>query len=210
MISSLASLFDSCASMTATALAAKTLPNKYRVKEKRMDELIAHEIKTQEWLHRQILEYAPLAEERIEERSKPKVLQQDLVDATLRQQQEELLLKRIRLAQIWPQNDPHMQCLMDEGLKAVLHQERAILEKRQLLDSLQSQIHTAEDERLRLQTENQEQWHRLQTEKTDTSMNEEDSETQILKRVLQDIIVGAGWDLGANKRLQQTLIRCER
>ena len=66
------------------------------------------------------------------------------------------------------------------------------------------------DERLRLQTENQEQWHRLQTEKTDTSMNEEDSETQILKRVLQDIIVGAGWDLGANKRLQQTLIRCER
>ena len=79
-------------------------------------------------------------------------------------QQEELLLKRIRLAQIWPQNDPHMQCLMDEGLKAVLHQERAILEKRQLLDSLQSQIHTAEDERLRLQTENQEQWHRLQTE----------------------------------------------
>ena len=209
MIPSLAIIFDSCASMTVTALAAKTLPNKYR-ETKSIDERITHEIEIQAWLHRQILEYVPSAEEGIVETRKPKLLQQDLVDATLRQQQEELLLKRIRLAQFWPKNDTQMQCLIEEGLKAVLEQERVLMKKRQVLASLQSQIHTAEEERLRLQTENQEQWNVLQTEKTDKSRNKEDPDTQILKRVLQDITVGAGLDLSASKRLRQTLIRCEQ
>lgn len=214
MIPFIDDILKSCSSITKTALAAKTLGSKNQ-ETKNIDELIANEINIREWLKRQSIDLIPLSQGKAAKeagtcRHKYKCLQEDLMDATLRQQQEDLLIKRLRMATSYPANDLHQKCLVDEGLQAVYHLEQAAVEKRQKLASLLSQIYQAEEERQRIHEENQDKFQQLYSKGGDTVTPQNTSETLTLKRVLQDIIVSSHVDIHHDKRLQEALIRCER
>ena len=202
-------IFQSCSSITKSALAAKTLGTKNQEK-KNIDELIANEFKIHEWLKRQSIDFIPSQVKAAIETCRPRCLQEDLVDATLRQQQEDLLIKRLRMAASYPVGDLHQQYLVDQGLQAVFRLEQAALEKRQILTSLLSKIHRAEEERQRIHLENQDQWQQWHSKGNDTVILKNTSETLTLKRILQDIIVSSRVDIHHNKRLQEALMRCER
>lgn len=211
MAQTLTGLLESCASITETALSAKTLGTIHT--EKSLDELIDNEIAIREWIQAETLVLSHYDQTgSAEETSKPRSLQQVLIDATLRQQQEALLLKRLSMATACRDSDKYLQVLINEGLNAVFDKEQAILEKRRDLYALRYQIHEAEAEGQRLQAENQFQWRLLHSGRNESEckQNNDASETQLLKRALQDIIVASSLDIHNSRRLQATLIQCSR
>jgi hypothetical protein len=190
--------------------------------------LIQTELALADWLDRQILDHgaairlastAPSAG--LQNPRQLRVQQQELLDESVRRQQEQLLLSRIGMSSIAQEclqsyNDGSVRqqserVLLQEAVQSRDEQVETSLDKMDQLGHLLSQMEDAIKESQELQTQNKRLWHEISSDnnsgaETETSLA---TETRILKRVLQDIIVGGDLDWYADERLRDTMLKLE-
>lgn len=233
-------LLESCSSITNNALSCRTLGlNSSTLSlDNTNASLIQKELELAEWLDRNIVDYrAALArrqasagtnETATPTRQQVHLQQQELLDESVRQQQERLLLSRIEMSSIvqdiiFPsqeqnrsERDESETLLVQQVIKSRDEQVTVSLGKLEKLNHVRSQIQQVEEESQRLQNENRTLWQQLgvacssnDEAPTETTQTGRATETRILKRALQDIIVGSDLDWYADKRLRETMMKLE-
>ena len=146
--------------------------------------------------------------------------QQELLDLTVRKQQEILLLKQFAISRSASTNeasskDPQ-QLLLQQALQTRIRQTKKALELQRKLDIIRSRRRDAEERCRKLQRENRELKQKLQSKQLSApTKSEQEEETDdatrkenlILQRVMVDLIAGSGLDISKDKRLQEIMSR---
>jgi hypothetical protein len=214
---SLALLLQSCSSITEKALACRTLASK-----RRQADGIQTELELADWLDRHILDYrAATVVSRVpgtlQNPRQLRMQQQELFDESVRRQQEHLLLSRIEMSSIANESlqshnlrQQSERILLEEAIQSRDEQVQISLEKIDQLNHVSTQLYDATQESLKMQTQNRSLWEQISGDKTrveaETSLA---TENRILKRVLQDILVGSELDWYADERLRDTMPKLE-
>jgi hypothetical protein len=220
---SLALLLQSCSSITEKVLSCRTLASK-----RPENDLIQTELELADWLNRQILDYG--AASRIASTAPNAVLQnplqlraqqQELLDESVRRQQEQLLLSRIEMSPIaqeclhscndWSVRQPSERVLLQEAVLSRDEQVETSLDKMDQLRHLLSQLEDVIKESKELQTQNKCLWQEISSDNNSGAVTETSlaTENRMLKRVLQDIIIGGDLNWYADERLRNTMLKLE-
>lgn len=214
---SFALLLQSCSSITEKALACRTLASKQPEGDG-----IRREMELADWLDRHILDYRAVRvvstpASALQNPRQLRVQQQELLDESVRRQQEHLLLSRIEMSSIANESlqshnlrQQSERGLREEAIQSRDEQVQISLEKIDQLHHVSSQLYDATKESQKLQTQNRSLWQQISADKTgveaETSLA---TENRILKRVLQDILVGSDLDWYADERLRDTMLKLE-
>jgi hypothetical protein len=225
---SLALLLQSCSSITEKVLSCRTLASKPPA-----NDLIQTELELADWLNRQMLDHG--AASRIASttdiagitsalQQNPRQLreqQQELLDESVRQQQEQLLLSRIEMSPIaqeclhssndWSVRQQSERVLLQEAVLSRDQQVEASLDKMDQLRHVLSQLEDVIKESQESQTQNKRLWQEISSDNKSGAVTETSlaTETRILKRVLQDIIIRSDLDWYADERLRDTMLKLE-
>ena len=225
-------LLESCFSITETTLSCHTLGLDSSQVTHDSVSSIQKELELADWLDRNILDYHAAMErsrhdaaaETTPTRQQVRIQQQELLDESVRQQQEQLLLSRIEMASIaqdtvFPQQsrserDESEALLVQEAIQSRDELVTISLHKCQQLNGRRAQLQEVTAESQRLQDENRRLWQQLGSNTSNSNDTPADTtrlatETRILKRVLQDIIVTSDIDWYEDKRLRETMMKLE-
>jgi len=235
--STTALLLQSCSSITEKALSCRTLGLISSKDQHYTSSLIKKELELADWLDRNIVDCrAALARQNTDTTSEEapptrlqlRLQQQELLDESVRQQQENLLVSRIEMASVvqgimFPpptasrrsERDESESLLIQEAIQSRDEQVGISLDRIQQLNGIRSELQAATQESQRLQAQNSSLWQQVgaannnnRSASTET-ITEQVAETRVLKRALQDIIAGGDLDWYADKRLRETMQKLE-
>ena len=214
---SLALLLQSCSSITKKALACLTL-----VSKQPQGDGIQTELELADWLDRSLVDYraarvVPLMPNTLQNPQQLRMHQQELLDEFIRRHQEQLLLSRMEMSsqaheslQSHNLRQQSERVLHEEAIQSREEQVQISLDKLNQLSHVSSQLYDATKESLMLQTKNRTLWQQISGDKTtveaETTLA---TENRILKRVLQDMLVGSELDWYADERLRSTMLKLE-
>jgi hypothetical protein len=258
-------LTESCTSITNCALSCRTTPlnsssrmaqQRHRDNNNDDDQLLQQEIRTSQWLDRQIVnarakanlllllcnnnkettttttDHNPHTNDDYSSTTTPRQqqqqlhLQHELLDESIRQQQENLLYERIQMSNVIhrkhpletdQQHDSH-SLLSREAIRARDELVQSNLQILKQIESLQKEIYETQKKVLALQEQNRDLWDSLNTNNNagdstpfvdNTKQSTLATETMILKRVLQDILANSDLDWYSDPRLRKTIQRLE-
>jgi hypothetical protein len=227
----LAELLEACASITKRSLAYRTLSHPTPTTDDGSAALradCATEKSLAAWLDRRIVGYQarehstnfhigpPLSKKALQRAVLQR--QQYLVDESIRQQQEYILLTRIvnSKAAIAASSDNQSpsRLLSEQGIHSRNGQVAMALEKNRQLIQLRTNLRNSSAECRRLQRENQTMWQNLQQQQqqpdNDLSTNESPTgmlvrEKLALTRIMSDLIAGSELDWSGDSRLRQIM-----
>jgi hypothetical protein len=223
-------LLRTCASLTDKALSANILTAPDDVSEDHIDADIERETAISRWLDRQLLEY----ESRLKTlrntgstafpaKSSRGVVQQQLVDASIRIQQEHMLLERIMRSRTarnvaFAKEPTPDDLLLQQAQQVCQRQVRRALEKSRELEQVQQDVMTATEDSRRMQTESRSCWESLVREGEDdvvisnpsTKESKDERQLRVLGRVLVDLVTSSNIDWYEDDKLQEIMQRLEQ